>query len=54
LGKRPSDRDFRQVTQLGERIADGGYSEIAGIESEEILMPYKNEEEPSASSNGRG
>jgi hypothetical protein len=41
-GKRPSDRDFRAVTRLGEMIADGGFEAIAGVEAAEILMPYNH------------
>ncbi|MBX6313309.1 MAG: acyl-CoA/acyl-ACP dehydrogenase [Isosphaeraceae bacterium] len=44
-GRRPSDAYFRQVTKLGETIASGGFKAIAGIEPEEILMPYENEPE---------
>ncbi len=39
-GKRPTDAYFRAVTKLGEAIAEGGFEAIAGIEAEEILMPY--------------
>jgi hypothetical protein len=39
-GKRPSDRYYRAVTQLGETIAGGGFDAIAGIEAEAVLMPY--------------
>ena len=42
-GQRPTDRDFRQVTQLGAEIADNGWGELRGITSGEILMPYKND-----------
>ena len=42
-GARPSDRYFRQVTKLGEAIADGGFQDIAGVQTDEILMPYANE-----------
>jgi alkylation response protein AidB-like acyl-CoA dehydrogenase len=38
--RRPSDRDFRAVTTLGEAIESGAFSAIAGIEPEEILMRY--------------
>lgn len=51
-GKRPSDRYLKQVTRLGDRIADDGFVEIAGIRPEEILMPYQNEE-PARAGNGR-
>jgi hypothetical protein len=39
-GRRPTDRYFRTVTKLGETIAAGGFEAIAGVEPEEILMPY--------------
>jgi alkylation response protein AidB-like acyl-CoA dehydrogenase len=39
-GKPPSDRYFRSVTKLGERIADGGFPAIAGIDAAEIMMRY--------------
>ena len=42
-GRRPSDRYFRTVTELGAAIADGGFKSITGLEAEEILMPYENE-----------
>ena len=40
LGRRASDSYFRRVGQLGEAIADGGFSAIAGIDPDEILMAY--------------
>lgn len=40
-GARPSDRYFRDVTRLGEAIAEGNFKPIAGLEPEEIMMPYK-------------
>jgi hypothetical protein len=42
-GRKPADRDFRKLTDLGSAIADGGFSALAGIEPEEILMNYKND-----------
>ena len=39
-GARPSSSYFKTVTKLGEAIAAGGYSAIAGIDESEILMPY--------------
>lgn len=39
-GKRPSDRYYRTVTQLGEAIADGGFKSLAGITPDDILMSY--------------
>jgi hypothetical protein len=41
LGRRPSNQYFRQVTALGEEIANGQFNSIAGIEADEILMPYE-------------
>jgi alkylation response protein AidB-like acyl-CoA dehydrogenase len=41
-GERPSDGYFRAVTRLGETIAGGAFQAIAGIEADEILMPYKS------------
>jgi alkylation response protein AidB-like acyl-CoA dehydrogenase len=40
MGHRPSDREFRTAVELGKAIAEGGFASIAGIEAEEILMPY--------------
>lgn len=40
LGKRTSDRDFRTVTGLGQTIADGGFTSIAGLVPDDILMKY--------------
>ena len=39
-GDRISDRDIRATTKLGEKILDGGFQTLAGIEAEEILMGY--------------
>ena len=39
-GKRPTDREFRAVTKLGEMVRDGGFSAIAGLHAHEILMKY--------------
>jgi len=39
-GRRPTDAYFRAVTKLGETVASGGFEAIAGIEPDEILMPY--------------
>ena len=38
--RRPTDRYFRSVTALGETICDGGFQSIAGLNPDEILMPY--------------
>ena len=40
-GRRPSDRYFRKVTKLGEKIADGGFTSIADLKADEILMSYE-------------
>lgn len=40
-GRRPTDGYFRAVTRLGEKIVEGGFKSIAGVETHEILMPYK-------------
>jgi hypothetical protein len=39
-GERPTDRHLRRVTELGAAIADGQFHSVAGVEPEEILMPY--------------
>jgi len=38
--KRASNRDWRRVTELGGAIADNGWSELGGLEAEDILMKY--------------
>jgi hypothetical protein len=40
-GRRPTDRNFRDVTSLGEFIVEGGFKSISGLEPDEILMPYE-------------
>jgi alkylation response protein AidB-like acyl-CoA dehydrogenase len=42
-GKRPSDRYFRDVVQLGQAAADGGFDSISAITAEEILMGYQQD-----------
>jgi alkylation response protein AidB-like acyl-CoA dehydrogenase len=39
-GRRPPDRFYRDITRLGETVADGGFTSLAGIEADEILMNY--------------
>jgi alkylation response protein AidB-like acyl-CoA dehydrogenase len=39
-GKPPTDAYYRAVTKLGEKIAEGGFDAIAGLQGEPILMPY--------------
>jgi hypothetical protein len=41
-GQRPSDRYFRDVGQLADRIVSGGFEALAGVPQEEILMRYEN------------
>lgn len=52
-----SDEDFRQVTRLGEQIAESGWTELRGIQAAPLMMPYapipdsvRAEAEPMASS----
>jgi hypothetical protein len=40
-GSRPTGDEFRLVTKLGAKIAEGGFKAIAGVEPNEILQPYK-------------
>ena len=40
--ERPSSAYFKTITKLGEAIAAGGFSAIAGIDENEILMPYSS------------
>ncbi len=40
-GAKPSDADFRQVTALGGKIAEEGWSELKGVKSTGILQKYK-------------
>ena len=42
-GARPSNRYFRQITELGGAIANGSFKSIAGFEADEILMSYDPE-----------
>ena len=39
-GKKPSDADFRQVTDLGARITEDGWAELGDVDSAEIMMRY--------------
>ena len=39
-GRRPSDRDFRNATRLGEAVEAGGFEAISGIEPDPIMMRY--------------
>ena len=39
-GTRPSNDYFRTVTELGREIAGGGFTSIAGLSPDEIMMGY--------------
>ena len=39
-GSRPANSYYRQVTELGAAIADGGFKSLAGIDAGEIQMRY--------------
>ena len=39
-GRRASNKYYRQVTELGAAIADGGFKGIAGLDGGEIMMKY--------------
>jgi alkylation response protein AidB-like acyl-CoA dehydrogenase len=41
-GARPSDRYFRDVSELAEKIVSGGFEGLAGVPEQEILMKYGN------------
>lgn len=40
-GERTHDRDFRQVTTLGARIADESWKELRGVSPGKVMMQYK-------------
>src|SRR5262245_21110405 len=42
-GKRPSDRYFRDVGKLADRILAGGFEALAGVHPSEILMRYESQ-----------
>jgi alkylation response protein AidB-like acyl-CoA dehydrogenase len=39
-GERPSDRYFRAVGELADKVIAGGFEELAGVPREEIMMKY--------------
>jgi hypothetical protein len=41
--ERPSDSDYKATTLLGKKIAEEGFSLLAGIAPSDILMRYENE-----------
>jgi len=42
-GSRPTDRYFRAVAKLGDKIADGGFKSIGGLDTHDIMMKYDNQ-----------
>ena len=41
-GRRPSDKDLKNLTQLGAQIAEHGFDDLtANVAENDILMPYK-------------
>ncbi|MEZ6132726.1 MAG: acyl-CoA dehydrogenase family protein [Planctomycetaceae bacterium] len=40
LGTKPTGRDFRKVTSLGEAIAESGWAALHDVEAEEVMMKY--------------
>jgi alkylation response protein AidB-like acyl-CoA dehydrogenase len=42
-GSRPSDRDLRAVTRLGEQVVEGRFKSIEGLPTFDVLMPYQND-----------
>jgi acyl-CoA dehydrogenase len=41
-GERPSDRYFRDVSELADKIVTGGFEDLAGVPQQEILMRYED------------
>src|SRR4051794_1112281 len=39
-GERPSDRYFRDVGELADKIIAGGWEELSGISAQDIMMKY--------------
>ena len=39
-GRRPTDREFRAMNELGEAIADGGFPGLSELDGGEVMMPY--------------
>jgi hypothetical protein len=39
-GQRPSDREYRSITKLGEAIVEGGFHELANVPAHEVMMQY--------------
>ncbi|MCO6045207.1 acyl-CoA/acyl-ACP dehydrogenase [Aeoliella sp. ICT_H6.2] len=43
-GERATNSYYRQITELGDVIADGGFPGLEEIDAYEIMMPYEKEE----------
>ena len=41
-GERPSDRYFKEVSQLADMIVAGGFEDLAEVPRQEILMAYES------------
>lgn len=41
-GERPSDQYFRDISELADKIISGGWEDLSGVPSQEILMRYEN------------
>ncbi len=39
-GRRPTDRYYRRICELGDAIADGQFEALTEVPAENILMPY--------------
>jgi alkylation response protein AidB-like acyl-CoA dehydrogenase len=44
-GGKPTDSDFRQVTELGRRIAQSNWKELRGVDSSPVMQSYDSEED---------
>jgi hypothetical protein len=42
-GERPSDRYFRDVSVLADKIISDGFPGLEDVVPQDILMPYKND-----------
>lgn len=40
-GQRPTNRDWRRVTELGAAISDSGWKELEGVEADDLMMKYR-------------
>jgi alkylation response protein AidB-like acyl-CoA dehydrogenase len=42
-GARPSDRDLRAITRLGEQVVEGRFKSLDGLPQFDVLMSYQND-----------